>query len=139
MMQSSSATEEFLHRLSAFSGNTLSRPDDLALLIDIAATHDKAATLDELSFLAKFLHKTYGIMKRIGREAQGYDRLSTEFAASMERARELLEGLLSLAPPERRQEADRQYLAMTPESLQNLLSLFHDLGWLKNWQIDHPS
>lgn len=97
-MRHSDTTEEFLHMLERFSGGKLTRAHDLGSLIELSRKNGMDDVLSNLSFVAKFLSRTQGIMARIGREGEGYDRLAEEFGAGMKRGRELLETLVAAAP-----------------------------------------
>ncbi len=81
----SPSTVELLAALGAFSSGRLTRPDDLGLLFESAARGGVPEEFDELSFQAKFVHRTFGIMQRLGKDGQGYDRLQGEFQAALER------------------------------------------------------
>lgn len=137
-MHFSLSTSNLLLALERLSRNTLTRREDLGVLLDLA--HDRGADqeLGELSFQAKFAVRAFKIMKRIGREGEGYDRLAAEFSASLEKVRVLVAMLLQGAEPGIRARLSSTYLALTQESLDHLLALLHDLSWYKNWRIDHP-
>jgi hypothetical protein len=135
-MQLSEPTVKFLSTLRALSGGRLSRGNDLGLLIELANRHSRKVVLDELSFLAKFASKTYGIMQRSGTHGEGYDNLSREFTDAIEKSISLIDTLLVDSPTEDRQHFTSTYLTMTPESLQRLLALCYDLSWYKNWTMD---
>ena len=98
--------------------------------------HDRWNILELLSFQAKFLARTFAIMRRIGIDGTGYDRLNHEFQAALDRVRAMVQDMLrGVTVVEGAQFADT-YLAMSPDSLQNLLTLCEDLSWYKNWLID---
>ena len=137
-MQFDPSTSALLDALDAFSGKKLTKRNDLGTLIHLAELHQQRELLHNLSFLAKFVSKTYGMMNRIGKDQQGYDTLSAEFASNLEKARSQTQQLIEFGPPELRLEFASTYFAMTPEALRNLLELLYDLSWYKNWQIDHP-
>ena len=137
-MQLSKPTVNLLASLDAFSGRKLTRRDDLGALLELAAIHNRHDLLNELSFLAKFVSKTHGIMQRIGVHGEGYDKISGEFTAAIKNSIALVNSILANAPAEERQRFASRYLALTPASLQDLLALFYDLSWYKNWMIDHP-
>jgi len=137
-MQPSSSTESLLASLDAFSGNKLTRRTDLGLLLETAFQHRQESLLHELSFLAKFVSKAYGIMTRIGKDGEGYESVAIEFSRNLEKATALTRTLIEKAPSHLQEEFATTYFAMTSASLQNLLDLFYDLGWYKNWLIDHP-
>ena len=137
-MKLSPASTTLLASLDAFSGSKLTRRDDLGVLIELALSRSRTATLEELSFFAKFISKAYGIMRRIGKDGEGFDPVAKEFEASLERARTLATELLTAAPADTRRRFEETYLALNPNSFQNLLDLFYDLSWYKNWLIDNP-
>jgi hypothetical protein len=135
-MELSPATSSLLSELVTFSSGKITRPSDLGILLESGKNQPERGILDELGFYAKFLHRTYGIMARIGREGEGYDRLSGEFSGAVTKARNLLSTLVAGCPAPVREHFGATYLAMTQGGLDNLLSLCHDLGWYKNWLID---
>ena len=136
-MTLSTTTTALLVTLDSASRGQLKRRGDLGILLDLGADPARAVALDDLAFRAKFLTRTFGIMQRIGREGNGYDRLESEFAVSMDVARRPR----AYAPRRRpgrcpRPHDRRAYLAMTPDGLGNLLALLGDLMWYKNWLLD---
>lgn len=135
-MNMSPATIEIMAALDALSTGTLKCRTDLCTLIELTAQGNVQRQLDDLSFTAKFLSKSHGIMQRIGRNGQGYDQLAKEFSSNLEKATTLIRSLVATAPIEVRQRFDSTYLSLTPESFRNLLSLFYDLSWYKNWRLD---
>lgn len=137
-VQLSKATVDLLASLDVWSGHKLARRDDLGALLELAAIHNRHDLLNELSFLAKFISKTHGIMQRIGVHGEGYDKLSREFTAAIKKSTSLLNSILSEAQAIERQRFASTYLALTPAALQDLLLLSYDLSWYKNWVIDHP-
>lgn len=137
MTQLSAATEELLARIETFSGHALTQKGDLGILMEMATQTESQRQLEELAFLAKFLVRTFGIMKRIGRDGEGYDRLSNEFGASLERASGLIRLLITGTSTDTQQRFEHAYFAMNQNGLHNLLALLADLSWYKNWLIDH--
>jgi hypothetical protein len=137
-MPLSRSTEELLTALDDFSSSRLTRRDDLGILLEAAKTSGTLAGLDELSFLAKFAHRTYGIMQRIGKDGQGYEGLWREFTGAVERSQALAGRILESSPPAARDLFTRRYLVMSPGSLEEFLALCYDLSWYKNWNIDRP-
>ncbi len=123
--------------LDAFARNGLRRREDLGTLLEVAARTDRVRLLDELSFDAKFASRSMEIMRRIGKDATGYDGLEREVSAALARVGERLRALMQDAPDEERRRFTSRYFAMTGDSLGQLLDLLHDLSWYKNWQIDH--
>jgi len=135
-MQFSASTSELLGALDALSRGKLTRRRELGTLIELAAGADRMPVLDDLSFLAKFVSKTYGIMTRIGQNGHGYDKLQREFAVNLRNVSDRISTLLEGGPDDIRASFEAELLATTPEALQNLLALCYDLSWYKNWRLD---
>jgi hypothetical protein len=138
-MQVSSTTSSLLRALESFSGQKLTRAQDLGILIELAALHSREDALRALSFQAKFASRAHRIMERIGSRGEGYDTLAQEFALSLETATSEIRILLADAPGDVRTAFEAEYLSMNSGSMEHLLSLLYDLSWYKNWLIDHPA
>jgi hypothetical protein len=136
-MESSVPPAEIFKAVERLSGGKLSRKQDLGLLIDVAYSAGKESLLADVSFHAKFVARTYRIMKRIGPGGEGYDRLSGEFTAGIERVRELTRSLLLSAGEADQHRFEQTYGALTPQALQDLLALCGDLSWYKNNLLEH--
>ena len=130
------STTAILDNLDALSQRRLHRREDIGVLLDLGAHAELADILQDLAFLAKFLTRTFGIMQRIGREGNGYDRLESEFALNLDVVRGHVRTLLGSAPDDIRDRFAASYLAMTPNGLSNLIALLGDLTWYKNWLLD---
>jgi hypothetical protein len=135
-MELNPATDSLLSELESFSGGKIKRRPDLGILLEYGRTAPDRVILDELGFYAKFLHRTYGIMTRIGRDGNGYERLAHGFSEAVEKTRTLISSLLAGAPGDVRERFATTYLSLSHEGLDDLLSLCHDLSWYKNWLID---
>ena len=134
-MPGSPRISEFLQKLEQYSKRKLEFPAELAGLIE-AASPGRTALFNDAMFHAKFVVKSQEVMKRIGPAGEGYDKLSTEFSASVEKASTLLKTLVKEAPYEVKQQFIRMFFSMDHESLSRLMKLFADLSWVKNWQVD---
>ncbi len=136
-MQLSTQTATLLNELDVLSRHRLTHRDDLGLLLELAARQRDAGLLDSLSFLAKFVSRTYGILQRIEKKTEGYGNLEREFGENLEKGKSLLRSLLQAAPSEVRGHFEMTYLTMHPVALEKLLALYYDLSWYKNWLIDN--
>ena len=138
-MTLSQTTKSLLSKISAVSGNTLQRSMDLGVLIEAAIQQQAQTTLDELAFSAKFLTKSFDLMKRIGKEGEGYGKLEAEFTAQVEKSRLAIRQLLEPVDAITKAHFASTYLGMDTMALQNLMPLLHDLSWYKNYRIDSRS
>jgi hypothetical protein len=116
--------------------SVLTHRDEVRVLIELAHSSGKLQQLDELSFVAKFAHKTFGIMQRIGNDAEGHDKLSNEFTNAVEKSKSLIRSLLERSDDETRNRIGAEFLDLTPTAFQNLLTLMYDLSRYKNYRLD---
>jgi len=133
----SQETASFISSLQSYSRSTLHRAADLASLIELTRIHNQSQVLDDVCFLSKFLVNTNAVMSRIGKDAEGYDKLSFEFSENLEKASTFIRLLVKEAPDEVKRHFISTYFAMTQSGMISLMELLHDLTWLKNWDIDH--
>ena len=91
---------------------------------------------ETLIFLAKFVTRTFEVMRRIGSDADGYENLAREFRENAERAGNLTKELLRSAPRDVQDGFADRYLTLDQESFRRFLGLLGDLSWVKNWRVD---
>lgn len=135
-MHISSPIRNIIEDIQVLSGGKLTLQPDLGTLLELAQRGGKQSQIEELSFHAKFVASTARMMSRIGPNAEGYAKLSTEFQSAVDRVRTAIRALLQDGEEEDRQHFERTYFALTPESLQGLLALCYDLGWYKNYLLE---
>jgi len=135
-MQLRTETVSFLHDLERFSDRTLSFRDEVGLLIEVAGQKGKMHAFNEMIFLAKFITKSMGVMKRIGVDGEGYDKFSAEFRSNIQKVSALLKEILEAAPEEAWRSMAPFFLSLTQESLEHLTILLSDLAIVKNWVLD---
>ncbi len=136
MIEPSQPTKSLIEEIDALSGNTLAYKEALALLVEIAYMHTQVATLDNISFQGKFVHKAYRILQRTGNKDENSQRLAQEFQLSIEKIRQMIAELLSFAPPDIQREFQQQFLDLTSEAFDRLLAFCNDLSWYKNYTLD---
>ncbi|MFZ4619797.1 MAG: hypothetical protein ACOYNS_04500 [Bacteroidota bacterium] len=117
----------------------MKRSLDLGALLQIAEEHSKQELLDDLAFSSKFIIKSFELMQRIGKDGNGYEKLSSEFASQISKSQSVLKQLLEFSDEMTRRNFSGNYLEMNTLTMQNLMQLYHDLGWYKNYQIDQRS
>lgn len=129
-------TLEFIRALEVSANRKLHYPEVVGILVESVRVDKLRASVDELVFLAKFLTKSFGVMKRIGVDGEGYEKLSLEFKSNLEKVIALLrqcheEGVGAAGP-----EQLSRFFSMTPQSLDDLMLLLSDLTLVKNWSLD---
>jgi hypothetical protein len=135
-MHISSPVRSIIEDIQVLSAGKLTLQNDLGTLLELAQQGERHLLIEELSFHAKFVASTARMMKRIGPDAEGYAKLSTEFQSAVDRVRTAIRALLQDGEEEERQHFERTYFALTHESLQGLLALCYDLGWYKNYLLE---
>jgi hypothetical protein len=127
---------EFIRQLAAYAGRKLNYPIELGELLGIVEKSGATDDFEELIFQAKFLVKSKEIMRRIGPDTEGYERLSTEFQTSVEKAVDRLKLLVARASPEISQKHFSGFLSRETDGFDSFLNLASDFRWVKNWQLD---
>ena len=117
------------------AGDKLVFPQALRTLIEIAVP-GHADALHEIAFKAKFLVKTWNVMRRLGAEDPAREQLKAVFQTELEAVREKLSNLASRLSPVAANEFTLQFLDLTPTAFANILALLKDLSWVKNVEID---
>jgi hypothetical protein len=129
-------SEIILADIRTLAAGKLRFPDELSTLVRSCAGSERWQDVLTLSFHAKFIVRASEVMKRIGSQGEGYDKLSDEFSGQMETARALLHGILEHVP-EIKVSFEERFFALTPVSLQNFLKFMQDISWIKNREIDN--
>jgi hypothetical protein len=135
----STDTNAYIAAVREFSRNQLKHPEDCALLAEAAMLSSMDAELGELCFTAKFLHKTFTIMSRIGPHGDGYEQLSAEFESNIAKASDLMQRLAAALPEEDRVRFMRSYLSLSGAAFGSMMELVHDLNWMKNYSLDQKA
>jgi hypothetical protein len=132
----SNSTKTLLSAVNDASGNRLQRSMDLARLIELAQVNSLHRQLDDLAFVSKFLSKSFELMKRIGKESDGYDKLFEEFSTNIQKSQRLIGELTGSAENSVKSYFLESYLSMSDSTMNNLMQLCHDLSLYKNYKID---
>ena len=108
--------------------DSLSHPAPVRSLLE-SLTTDVAATYD-LLFYGAFTDKLLTIMRREGKDTDGFDRMQQSFRETVERVRNLVAqagelGFLQASA----------YTQLSPEAMTKLLELTHDLAIVKQWSV----
>jgi hypothetical protein len=127
---------EFIAELEQLGSRRLTYPIELGELLQLAIQTGRTQEFEELIFQAKFLTRTHEVMRKIGNQAEGFEKLSTEFEISQNKSVEILKKLVDRSAPELEQKYSGLFFSMDTTSFSRLLKLYADLQCIKNWQID---
>ena len=130
-MALSEDTENVLSYLDQKSGQGLRKRNDMGTLLELAAEKDASEEINDLAFHGSFLYNLYSTLRKSPPGSEGYPRLEKEFAAAVEKVRELLAVVLTDAEESDIHRFNQHYYQMTQGSVRNVIDLAHDLGVLK--------
>lgn len=131
-----SETRELFRKLEQSANRKLRHPEVVGALIEYAHANGMMEVFLEALFLAKFVTKSFGIMKRIGVDGEGYEKLSAESESNLMKASGLLRSLNEHLPEELGKMNDASFFSKTQESMGRFVVLLEDLSMLKNWTVD---
>ncbi len=129
-------TEQFAAALELYANRKFRFRNEIGILLDEARSTGKMQVFEDMAFFAKFLSKSYDLMKRIGPDGDGYDKVAGEFRSGMEKSTTLLKTLVKDAPEEVKQRFSGRFFHLDQESLSALMSFMKELAWVKNWMVD---
>jgi hypothetical protein len=129
------ATESFIADAERFANRRFRHRLELGLLIDALKSDEAAKSFEELIFYAKFLTHAGGILARKGIAEEETREMAKEYAATLQRALGLLEGIRDrLSKDDRR--AFEPLIGMTHGHMKQFMSLLNELSWIKNYLLD---
>ncbi len=135
-MQIQSGTLKFVEQLQEYSGRRLNFPEEIGKLVELATIQHHDELFRDAIFHAKFAVKSKEIMGRIGRDGEGFDKLSTEFQNSIEKTSALLKTIVKESPAEIKQHFVKDFFSLDQASFASFMKLLEDLSWVKNWEVD---
>jgi hypothetical protein len=129
-------TLALLSEFEHYAGRKLNFPQHVGWLLEVSQGSGKMQVFEDVAFHAKFITNSYRVMSRIGIEADGYDKLATEFKESLEKVVTLMKTLVKESDDNVKREFLTQFFQIDQESLSRLMKLLADLTWVKNWMVD---
>jgi hypothetical protein len=133
-MQLSDDTLHVIAVLEESAEGGLRKANDMAVILEVAATHDEVDLTMQLTRTGTGMWKVYSTLRRLQQGAEGYAQLEREFALQMNALREQLAQLMRHADDETLRRFDDLYFGMTQGVIRNLVDLSHDLARLKALQ-----
>jgi len=126
----------FVEQLEQFSRRQFSHREEICQLAELAWSMNKTELIEDAAFHAKFITRALEVMRRIGRDADGYAKMEGEFRASTEKALTLLRTLIKDSPDDVKQHFLKNFISPSGENLPRVLQLLSELTWIKNWMVD---
>jgi hypothetical protein len=129
-------TLELLRELEGSANKKLRYPEAVGSLLESARLSGRMGDFQEAAFLAKLITKSFCVMRRIGVDGEGYDKLHAESESNLAKVTSLLRSLNENLPVDLKQKQGALFFSLTHESLERLLALLEDLTIFKNWSLD---
>ncbi|RPI05356.1 MAG: hypothetical protein EHM64_06860 [Ignavibacteriae bacterium] len=126
----------FVRDLELYSKHRLNYPLEVSELLQIVVQTGIIDEFEEVIFISKFLVRAQEVLKRIGHETEGFNKLSAEFQSNIKRMMNLLNSFAGRADEALSQKYASIFLTPDIENVDRLVRLCSDLSWVKNWQID---
>jgi hypothetical protein len=133
-MQLSEDTLAVINYLHEAIEGGLRKRNDVAVVLELAASTDDAETFNSVTRLGTGAWKVYSTLRRVKPGDEGYRLLEEEFARQINDLRENLATLMNNADDETLKRFDEVYFGMTQGVLRNLVDLSHDLSKIKDLQ-----
>ena len=135
-MDLQATTRQFIDDLQRYSNRKLAYPQEVGYLLDQSTLQGLDQPFRDAIFHAKFAVKTKEIMSRIGRDGEGFGKLSTEFQNSLEKTSALLKTIVKESPEDIKRHFVTDFFSLDQASFANFMKLLEDLSWVKNWEVD---
>jgi hypothetical protein len=113
---------------SSPAAENLAHPQPIRELL-LSLQHDDALMYD-LLFYSAFVHKMLGVMKREGKDTQGFARMQQSFSDAVQRVRTIVKE----ASEKHGFHRGPVYTEMSQNGMNMLLTLIADLAIVKEWQ-----
>lgn len=92
--------------------------------------------MEEIIFLSKFVTKADEILRREGSSSEQTAKLSNELEENVKKISVLLGSLVGDSADDVRAIFVNQFLLLTHDGMNSLLSLMKELSWFKSYAID---
>lgn len=134
-MNISEDTLKVLEFLDNYSEGGIRKRNDIALLLEIAASNNQHELFNNLVFTGKSVWNLSKKVKKIDPHQEGADLVRNEFARQLDGFKKILEILLNQSDDEKIAERfDTIYFVITQGAVKNIIDLSHDLAIFKDVQ-----
>lgn len=134
-MEISNDTEKVLDFLDYYSGNTLRKRSDLAVLLELSASYDLANEINDLIFEGTFFKNLNQTIRKAATEPSAIDKMEKEIKISFEKMKSQIFSIIqNLEDSDLIKRFQDLYFSNTQGSFRNMYDLASDLSLLKEIQ-----
>lgn len=127
-----------LNTAEEFTNSIMVHKDDLLSIINEANKNNKAELFEELCFTGKYVNGLMRVMKTgsSNSEVKSLDHVKKDLSDNMEKVISQLKEITLNSSVEVKNEFEKKYFNLSPETFKNLSELVSDLDTLKKY-INH--
>ncbi|MCX7735788.1 MAG: hypothetical protein N2319_03650 [Candidatus Kapabacteria bacterium] len=134
-MEISNDTEKVLEFLDYYSGNTLRKRSDLAVLLELSASYDLANEINDLIFEGTFFKNLNQTIRKAATDPSAIDKMEKEIKISFEKMKSQIFSIIqNLEDSDLTKRFQDLYFSNTQGSFRNMYDLASDLALLKEIQ-----
>lgn len=134
-MDISHDTQQVLEFLDYFSGNTLRKRSDLAVLLELSASYDLSEQINELIFQGTYFKNLNQAIRKAVADPSALEKMEKEIRISFEKMKTQIFSIIeNLDDPELIKRFHDLYFSNTQGCFRNMFDLSSDLSLLKEIQ-----
>ncbi len=135
-MEPNQEIKEFIYELERHSGRDLHFPRELGILLETVRQTGLVGDVDDILMRSKFTVKTIELIKRIGPNAEGADKLEAEFQAGMRDIKASIKKITARLPERDAETMHDTFFSVNEACFENFIGLLADFALMKNWTLD---
>jgi hypothetical protein len=133
-MEISKDTSEVIKFLNEITGDSLRKPGDLAVILEIGASYGFDELINDIIFTGASIWNISRSLKKATHSSEDTKPLEKEILNSAEELKRYLTDIIIYADEETNSRFQEVYLKESGGALKNIIDLSHDLAELKNVQ-----
>jgi hypothetical protein len=130
------STAVILENVEQYSKRRFRYKNEIGILLDAAAERGMQSVFDELAFIGKFIKNAQTILTRDNLDKSVTTRLADEVRINLEKSVRDIAILIENCSPDEKKSITDQFMNISKENVQKLLTLMMELSWFKNFSLD---
>jgi hypothetical protein len=125
----------FLDEVEKFSGKSLSKKDDLILVLEACNSNGKFKEFEDFAFTGKYVNGLFRVLQNSVKipEVENIDQIKKDLSENMEKVISQLKEITFYMNEKNKMLIEENYLKLSQNSLQNLQHLVEDLDIIKKY------
>ncbi|HEX9251274.1 MAG TPA: hypothetical protein VF870_03480 [Ignavibacteriaceae bacterium] len=125
----------FLNDVEKFYGKSLSKKNDLTIILQAIDTDEKYKDFENLSFTGKYLNGLFRVLQNSVKipEVENVDQIKKDLSDNMEKVISQLKEIASSTNELNKKYFEENYFQLSQSAIQNLQQLVEDLDIIKKY------